>query len=108
MGVTLELPWHVEANRVHRACHSYARATRETDPAELCRWVIQCVPGGRREAWWDLVNDGWVRRPNGQPIPGSISLDLFFPCDIGKGTHVRLPPLPRVEGFASDLRVSSV
>jgi hypothetical protein len=60
MGVTLELPWYVEANRVHRACHSYARATRETDPAELCRWVMQCVPGGRREAWLDLTNDEWV------------------------------------------------
>ena len=60
MGVALELPWYVEANRVHRACHSYARATRETDPAELCRWVMQSVPGGRREAWWDLVNDEWV------------------------------------------------
>ena len=60
MGVTFELPWHVQANRVHRACHSYARGTRETDPPELCRWVMQCVPGGRKEAWWDLVNDEWV------------------------------------------------
>ncbi len=60
MGVTFELPWYEEANRVHRACHSYARRTCETDPAELCRWVMQCVPGGRKEAWWDLVHDEWI------------------------------------------------
>jgi hypothetical protein len=60
MGVTLELPWYVEVNGVHRACRSYAQATSETDPTELCRWVMRCVPGGRKEAWWDLVNDEWV------------------------------------------------
>ena len=60
MGVTFELPWHVQANRVHRACRSYARGTRETDPTELCRWVMQYVPGGHKEAFWDLVNDEWV------------------------------------------------
>jgi hypothetical protein len=21
---------------------------------------MQCVPGGRKEAWWDLVNDEWI------------------------------------------------
>jgi hypothetical protein len=21
---------------------------------------MQCVPGGRKEAWWDLVNDEWT------------------------------------------------
>jgi hypothetical protein len=62
MGVTLELPWHEQATRVHRACYSYARATLETDPPELCRWVIQCVPGGQREALWTLVDDEWVPR----------------------------------------------
>ena len=60
MGVAVELPWYEQANRVHRACHSYARRTRETDPAELCRWVMQCVPGGHREAWRDLVNGEWI------------------------------------------------
>jgi hypothetical protein len=60
MGVSLELPWYEQANRVHRACRSYARRTRETDPTELCRWVLQCVPGGHKEARWDLVNDEWI------------------------------------------------
>ena len=60
MGVAFELPWYEQANRVHRACHSYARRTRETDPSELCRWIMQRVPGGHREAWWDLVNGEWV------------------------------------------------
>jgi hypothetical protein len=21
---------------------------------------MQCLPGGRKEAWWDLVNDEWI------------------------------------------------
>jgi hypothetical protein len=60
MGVTLELPWYEQATRVHRACHSYARETRETDPEELCEWIMECVPGGHVEAWYDLIDDEWV------------------------------------------------
>jgi hypothetical protein len=60
MGVTLEQPWWAQANAVHRACFSYGRATRETDPHELCSWVMKCVPGGRVEAWWELSDGSWV------------------------------------------------
>jgi hypothetical protein len=60
MGVTLERPWWAQANAVHRACYSYGRATRETYPPELCRWVMKRVPGGRVEAWCDLRDDSCV------------------------------------------------
>jgi hypothetical protein len=60
MAVALERPWYEEANRVHRACYSYATRTRETDPEELCWWVMKCVPGGRKEARWEWVDDEWV------------------------------------------------
>jgi hypothetical protein len=32
----------------------------ETDPEELCRWVMRCAPGGHTEAWLELVGDEWV------------------------------------------------